>query len=175
MKEQIYFYNQYYDSETTTGNLLTIGKSMADESLNTKRSNPQYYCFEFVTGGQGIFEVGSVQYPVSAGHLFILYKGVPHAYRTAGKYLEKIWCEFDGPIFEAMLNIFLPDQPPTIYCPAAAEEMKTIYSWAEQGLSDESGGDADDSAHHAETSCRAAPKRSVRARRYQEMDRQKCF
>ena len=134
MPEKTYYYNQYSNA-TGPASFYTIGHTFYDKTLRFHRDNPQYYCFEFCTQGKGVYEMGAGQWPVVPGTLFILYKGIPHTFTSDGNHFEKLWCEFDGFLFDSMIDVFLPDRPPTVYCPAIAEEMNAIFAMADHGMS----------------------------------------
>lgn len=129
MGEWYSFYHQYYDAANPV-NILTVGESDLDGRFRARRDDPVYSCLEYVTGGRGILETPDGARTVGTGDFYVLYKGVPHAYRTDGDHWEKIWVEFDGTLLDAMMAAFLPEKPTVVHCPEAEEDIRQIIGWA---------------------------------------------
>lgn len=134
MNEEYYFYHQYCD-ESDPINILTVGQSSVGADFKVRREAPAYSCLEFVTGGSGYYETPFERSSLAAGDVFILYKGVPHTYHTLGDSWMKLWVEFDGSLFDALFNAFLPDKPACVHAPSLEDDFRCIFEWAKSGIS----------------------------------------
>lgn len=108
---------RYYD-EKEPFNIGMIGYTDCSRGGESKhrveRHDSQLAAIEYVKEGKGYFEINGKQYAPTAGSVMVLTKGSDHLYYPDKKDpWKKEWVILDGPLADAMLKCYLPENE---YC-----------------------------------------------------------
>ena len=85
-----------------------VGRTFPDKDYYIKRARYSSFILEYVVSGKGFLEIDGNRYELSAGDVYLISPGKPHAYGAErNDPFEKIWINFSSDMFMTVLSEFL--------------------------------------------------------------------